>query len=70
MSHAHHDDIADIRRELWSLYAGLKEGEVDAEVGETMISALDSLVDSIRLERELRGAAGKEDAREQPLNAL
>lgn len=41
MSDAHHD-IADIRRELWSLYAKLKEDEIDAELGETMISTRDA----------------------------
>ena len=64
----HHDDddVADIRRELWLLYAGLKEGEVDPDVAYPMTEVLDSLADLIRLEGELRrqqaAEAGKRDA--------
>ncbi len=70
MSDAHRDDIADIRRELWLLYASLKAGETDPEVGDTMINTLDSIADLTRLERELRSgpdAAVEADRDERPM---
>lgn len=63
LSDANREDVADIRLALWSLLAELREGEVDAEAGETMISAIDSLIDLTRLEGELlRQQRGAEDA--------
>ena len=62
MSHAHHDDIADIRRELWRLLADVRNGEMEPEVAEQAISAVDSLIDVARLEGELtRGTVEPDD---------
>ena len=49
-------DVEDIRRELWRTYAGLRWGELEPELAETMVSTLDSLIDAARLEGELRTA--------------
>ena len=57
-----HHDVADVRRELWSLYAALKHGDVEPELAEQQVSVLDSLIDVARLESELKAAedaAGK-----------
>jgi hypothetical protein len=68
VSDVRNHDVADIRAELWLLLAGLKEGEVDADVADSMIEALDSLIDLIRLEGELKPSvaeldeAGKKEA--------
>lgn len=65
----HHDDVADIRGELWLLLAILKEVEIDSETADSMVEVLDSLIDLIRLEGELKhsggeaGCAGKEEAK-------
>ena len=70
------NDIADIRRELWSLYAKLKEDEVDPDAAVSMTEVLDSLIDLVRLEGELKhgaaeppGEAGKKGA-DEPVGGL
>ncbi len=53
---AAHPEVWPIRAECWRLLEDLRSGEVDAEVGEQMVSVLDTLLDLTRLEvYEARG---------------
>ncbi len=66
----HHDHLEDphgrevwpIREECWRLLEDLRSGDVDAEVGEQMVSVLDTLLDLARLEAQEEARNGERPA--------
>ena len=59
------DELSLIKAELWDVLRAVREGELETEDAETIVSVIDSLIEATRLERlYLRSAEKKQHTTE------